>query len=364
VPLRTVERIAVIGAGNGGHAMAAHMTLKGFPVRFYEMPRFADNIRPAQERGGIEITGVVGEGFAQPELITTDIAEAVKGVSHIFVVTQALGHEEVAELCAPHLEENQTIVLFPGSGGTLQFATTLGDMGVTNKVYLAETVTLPYACRLRGPAYVHVHSGSAVREVIAAFPARDTEAVIEASRPAYPTLTPATHVLETALHNANILLHPIGVLFNLGRIEYSKGEFWMYKEGFTPSVMKLKEALDAEKMALLRALDLKPVSYEEYYVWRYQKTWKDFAAVSSKGPFSAKTRYLTEDIPIGMVLWVSLGEMLNVPTPTARALIHITSVIHDMDYWQGGRTMEKLGLAGMTVEELKRYLLEGPAQAV
>lgn len=362
MPPRTVERIAVIGAGNGGHAMAAHLTLKDISVRFYEMPRFADNIRPAQERGGIEITGVVDEGFARPELITTDIAEAIKGASHIFVVTQALGHEEVAELCAPHLEENQTIILFPGSGGTLQFARTLEDAGVTRKVYLAETVTLPYACRLRGPAYVNVHSGSAVREVIAALPARDTEAVIEASRPAYPNLTPATHVLETALYNPNILLHPVGVIFNLGRIEYSKGEFWMYKEGFTPSVMRILEALEVDRMALLRALDVKPVPFEEYYEWRYQKPWSDFVAVSSKGPFSAKTRYITEDIPIGMVLWASLGEMLNVPTPTARALIHISSVIHDTNYWSEGRTMEKLGLAEMTVEELKRYLLEGPAQ--
>lgn len=232
MPPRPMERIAVIGAGNGGHAMAAHMTIKGVPVRFYEMPRFADNIRPARKRGGIEITGVVGEGFARPELITTDIAKAIKGVSHIFVVTQALGHEAVATLCAPYLEENQTIVLFPGSGGTLQLTKTFRDVGMTT------------------------------------------------------------------------------------------------------------------------------------YEWRYEKSWSEFAAVSSKGPASAKTRYISEDIPIGMVLLSSLGEMLNVPTPTARALIHISSVIHDKDYWQGGRTMEKLGLAGMTVEELQRYLLEGPAEAV
>jgi opine dehydrogenase len=363
MPPRSVDSIAVIGAGNGGHAMAAHMILKGFPVRFYELPRFAENIRPAQERGGINITGVVGEGFAKPELMTTDIAAAIKGVSHIFVVTQALAHEDVAELCVPNLEENQTIMLFPGSGGALQVARTFSDRGVTKKVYIAEAVTLPYACRLREPAWVNVHSGSAVREVIAAFPAKDNEAVIEATRPAYPMLTAATHVLETGLYNPNILLHPIGVIFNLGRIEYSQGEFWMYKEGFTPSVMKLLHALEAERMALLRALDVEPVPFEEYYAYRYQKPWSDFAAVSSKGPFSAKTRYISEDIPIGMVLWASLGEMLGVPTPTARALIHISSVIHDTDYWQGGRTMEKLGLAGMTVEELKRYLLEGPTQS-
>jgi opine dehydrogenase len=361
MPPRCVERIAVIGAGNGGHAMAAHMALMGFAVHFYEMPRFAENLRPAQEAGGIHLTGVVGEGFVRPALITTDIEEAIRGTSHIFVVTQALGHEEVAVLCAPYLEENQTVVIFPGSGGSLQFAKVLHDASMTKKVYLAETVTLPYACRMKGPAHVNVHQGSAVREVIACLPARDTEAVVEVTRAAFPSLTPTTHVLEVALYNPNILLHPIGVIFNLGRIEYSQGEFWMYKEGFTPSVMKILYALEAEKKALLRALGLEPVPFEAFYEYRYEKKWEDFAKVASKGPFSARTRYITEDIPIGMVLWASLGEMLGVPTPTAQSLIHISSVIHDTDYWQGGRTMEKLGLSGMTVEELNRYLMEGAA---
>jgi opine dehydrogenase len=363
MPPRTAERITVIGAGHAGHAMAAHLTLEGFPVRLYELPRFADNLRPAQERGGIELTGVVGEGFAKPELITTDVAQAIQGVSHIFVVTQALAHEEVAELCAPHLEASQTIILFPGSGGALQFAKTLRDQRVTHKVYIAETVTLPYACRIKGPAWVNVHSGPAAREIIAAFPGRDVDAVIQATQPVYPMLHPATHVLETALYNPNILLHPIGVIFSLARIEYSEGEFWMYREGFTPSVMKLLKALETERVAMLRAVSVKPMDFEAYYEYRYQKPWSDFAAVASKGPASADTRYISEDIPIGMVLWASLGDMLGIPTPTARSLINISSVIHNTDYWQGGRTVEKLGLAGMTTEELNRYLLEGSAEA-
>ena len=364
MPPRTAKSIAVIGAGHAGHAMAAHLALEGFPVRLFELPRFADSIRPAQERGGIELTGVVGEGFAKPELITTDVAPAIQGASHIFLVTQALAHEEVAQLCAPHLEEDQTIILFPGSGGALQVAKTLQDQGVTRKIYIAETVTLPYACRIKGPAWVNVHSGPAVREIIATFPGRDIDAVIEATRSVYPMLHPATHTLETALYNPNILLHPIGVIFSLSRIEYSKGEFWMYKEGFTPSVMKLLKALEKERVAMLKAVGVEPMEFGAYYEYRYQKTWSDFAAVASKGPASADTRYITEDIPIGMVLWASLGDLLGIPTPTARSLIHISSVIHDTDYWQGGRTVEKLGLAGMTADELKRYLLEGSTQSV
>jgi len=356
---RSLEEIAVIGAGHGGHAMAAHLALSGFPVRFCEMPEFADNLRPAQERGGIELSGTLGEGFARLEVITTDLAAAIRGASHLFVVTQALGHEWVAELCAPHLEAGQSVILFPGSGGTLQFARTLRDRGVEHKLYLAETVTLPYTCRLRGPAQVTIRNGPGAHEPIAALPACDNQAVIETARAAYPTLTAATHVLEIALYNPNILLHPIGVLFNLGRIEYSNGEFWMYKEGFTPSVLKILHALDEEKMALLRALGVDPVPYEASYEYRYQGKWADFATSSSKGPSGANTRYITEDIPIGMVLWASLGRLLGVPTPTAHSLIQISSVIHGTDYWQGGRTVEKLGLAGMTSDSLARYLNQG-----
>ena len=227
-------------------------------------------------------------------------------------------------------------------------------------MYIAEAMTLPYCCRLKGPAWVNVHYGSGVREVIAAFPGQDIEAVIETTKPAYPMLTPATHVLETALYNGNVLLHPIGTIFNLGRIEYSQGEFWMYREGFTPSVLKIMEALDNEKMALLRALGAKPMTFEASYKWRYQKDpWEDFAPTSSKGPTSAQTRYISEDIPIGMTLWASLGELLGIPTPTAQALIHISSVIHDTDYRQDGRTLDKLGLAGLSADALKRYVMEG-----
>jgi opine dehydrogenase len=101
------------------------------------------------------------------------------------------------------------------------------------------------------------------------------------------------------------------------------------------------------------------MEFQQFYHFRYEKAWSDFATVSSKGPASANTRYISEDIPIGMVLWASLGDLLNIPAPTARCLIHISSVIHDVDYWQGGRTVEKLGLAGMSAAELQQYLMEG-----
>ncbi len=127
-----------------------------------------------------------------------------------------------------------------------------GKQNIPPDVFLAESVTLPYSCRIKGPGWVNVHAGPGKREIIGVFPAHSTTAVIENLRTIYPMLTPARHVLEVALYNPNILLHPIGVIFNLGRIEYANGEFWMYREGFTPSVMKILRSLEHERMEILR----------------------------------------------------------------------------------------------------------------
>ena len=355
--------IAVIGAGNAGYAMAAHLSLAGYTVRLYEMPAFAHNLDPIRRQGGIRLTGVMGEGLATLDRVTSDIAEAIAGASHIFVVTQAIAHEMIADLCAPHVEPGQTYAIFPGSGGSLIFANRFRAAGVLAGVFLAETVTLPYSCRIREPGWVNIHAGPGVREVIGVFPARTTDAVVENLRIVYPMLAPARHVLEVALYNPNILLHPIGVIFNLGRIEYANGEFWMYREGFTPSVMKILRALESERVALLRKLDVEPMDFEAFYTYRYGDKWENFAAVSSKGPASAATRYISEDIPIGMVLLSSLGTLLDVPTPTADALIHLGSVIHATDYRTPGRTVARLGLDGYSADEIVHYLNDGSLPA-
>ena len=50
----------VIGAGNGGHAMAAHKTLDGFEVSLFELPRFADRIALTAEDSKAYFPGKAG----------------------------------------------------------------------------------------------------------------------------------------------------------------------------------------------------------------------------------------------------------------------------------------------------------------
>jgi opine dehydrogenase len=41
------------------------------------------------------------------------------------------------------------------------------------------------------------------------------------------------------------------------------------------------------------------------------------------------------------------------------AMIAIANAVNETDYYQEGRTVERLGLAGMSIEEMNRYLETG-----
>ncbi|NIM46387.1 MAG: NADP transhydrogenase subunit alpha, partial [Nitrososphaeria archaeon] len=78
-----------------------------------------------------------------------------------------------------------------------------------------------------------------------------------------------------------------------------------------------------------------------------------------KAPKHLRHRYIFEDVPTGLVPYASLGEMIGVSTPSIKAFIRLASTLHGLDYWQEGRTVERLGLAGLSVEEITELVTEG-----
>jgi len=356
-----MKTICVIGAGNGGSAIAGDMTLAGNSCRLFEFAEYGENLKPIIDRGGITVTGIARTGFARLALATFDLKEAVRGADIVMVTTQALAHERVARELVPCLAPGQAVILWPGSGGSLAVRKAWDEAGMDMPVLLAEGVTFPYCCRrLEGPGTVNIHRIDGPAMLVAALPASDTPAIIRALDGTYAAMVkPAVSILEPALYNVNIIVHPVGALLNMGRIEYAKGEFWMYKEGLTPSVKKVINAMDAERSAVLRALGYKPYTYDEVFRDCFNMSVEQFAATSSKGPFSMKDRYVTEDIPMGASLTVSLARKAGVATPTYDTMIHLASVVNETDLYKGGRTLDNLGLGHLGIAELDAYLRTG-----
>ena len=242
--------IAVIGAGNGGQAMAGFLALKGFGVNLWN--RSGSKVNLLNKIGGIVLEGQV-TGFATPNLMTSDIGEAVHGARLIMVTVPASGHRDVAAQMAPYLSDGQIIVLNPGrTGGALEFRQVLLKNNCNCDVTIVETSTFIYASRTTAEGVSHIY-GIKQRVPVAALPATRTIEVLRVLRKAYPQFIPAENVLFTGFDNIGAVFHPLPVLLNAGRIE-SKVAYEHYRDGVTPSVARVLEALDRERLAIARLL--------------------------------------------------------------------------------------------------------------
>lgn len=365
-------KATVVGGGNTAFGLAATLTLRGFEVALSEAPEFAASVEPVIEQGGIKIRGVTGEGLAELDMVTTDAAEALADAPIVFVCVPAYGHERMAELMAPHLVDDQIVLLMPGNcGGALEFAQSVRCSGTEQRPLVAEAASCLFACRKDGPAGVWVR-GLKQSMPVAAFPARDTERVVGALRELFPQFEAARHVLETGLNNSNHMLHPPGVLLNLGLVELSKEEWGFFFEGLSPAVCRMMEAMDRERVEILSQLHLPPTTLLDWLLTFYGHQGMAgetvYEAVStspvhgpSKGPQSIEHRYITEDVPFGLVPMASIGRELGVATPAIDALVGVACVVNDRDWWAEGRTADKMGLKGLSATEMIEYVMDGGA---
>ncbi|MBT9154016.1 MAG: Opine dehydrogenase [Firmicutes bacterium] len=359
-----LPRIAVLGAGHGGQGMAGHLGLMGCEVSLYN--RSADRIAPFAMAKGIELTGQI-EGFGALEQVTTDMESAIKDAALIMVVVPANGHAAIARACAPYLRDGQIVVLHPGrTGGALEFFNIIREHGCTANVIISEASTLIYACRMLNPAKVHVFG---IKNVIpvAAIPSYRTPEVINKLNIIYPQFVPGDNVLKTSLDNIGAIFHPALTILNAGRIESTHGEFDFYMDGATPAVARVLETMDMERVAVAAALGIRAMTAREWLYIAYDAAGRTLyeamqANIGYKGitaPPTTLMRYITEDVPMSLVPMSSLGHHLNVPTPMIDNMIHLASVIHDTDYWAEGRTVETMGLAELSVKQIRKLVLEG-----
>ncbi len=373
------DLVAVLGGGNGGHAVAANLSLNGYKVNFFELPQFAESFERVLRTKEIRIEGVSIDGTAKLNLATTDIQQAIKDAEVLFVVTPAFGHKAMAEACAPFVQDGQIIVLMPGSGGSLEFVKIFKQRKVKREITFAETCTLPYGARLKSSGHVSVFIHAVILPT-GVFPSKRTNEVIPKLKQYYPIITPAKDVLEAAINNPNPVVHPVATLLSATRIEHAKGEFYLYAEGMTPSVARAYESLNQERLSICKALgyqlyhwdnlefrDYNLGETEEECRYRILNTSMDaafgkdgiYAGIKMKGPEHMKDRYVTEDVPYGMVLLSTLGNLLGVPTPTHDAVIQLSSVVNRTDYWRTGRGMKELDLSKWDKKGLKKFLKEG-----
>lgn len=341
--------VAVLGAGAGGAAAAADLTLRGHEVRLWH-PR-PQRLEPFGR--GVAYRGALGEGVARVA-VREEIGAALLGAEAAVVCLPAVVRPRLVEALAA-ARTSVPFVLNPGGvGGALHLAASLEAPPP-----LATLSTLTYVARLVEPGVVNV-TGVARRVHAAALP--DGDEALRLARELFPQAVPARDVLAADLANVNLVLHPPGAILGAAWIEATGGDFRFYVEGMTPGVVRVLEALDAERLAVARAYghELDPLALEMAAIGTADPTGAgrgDTGAAIREGganatiraPDSLAHRYYAEDVGYGLAPFYALAAAAGITVPVAESLLRLGLTLTGTTDVVGA---EELGIAGLDAADV------------
>ncbi len=350
---------AVLGAGNGGQALAALLKRMGHEVRLWN--RSAGTVNAISDRGALELRGQC-HGTVKLDLITTNLEATLKGVEVLFIVLPAHVHHEMALRISPFVEEENAVILNPGrTGGVLEFKQGLMETGKRSLPLVMETQSLFCACRAHSPGIIDILSFKR-ENTISGIPKERINSLWPQLKYIYGNLRLADTTLETGLNNIGAILHPTPVLLNAGWIESRDIFFPHYYHGISPSVAALVEKIDEERLKVAEKYNVIVNSvkhwHENNYGFEgrnlYETLQGNSAYASIDAPRSLNTRYLHEDIPTGLVPISELGRAAGVPTPYINMIIELGNAMLNTDFRKNGRNLKRMGLEGKTIDEIKQ----------
>lgn len=368
------SKVCIIGAGNGGLAAAADLTLRGNEVVLAELPKFEENIKEIKKKGGIFLKALkstrLKEGFAKIDKVTTNIGEAISNSNIIFIITPSFAHKKIAEECAPYITSNHTVVLAPGNiGGSIEFYNTLIEHGTDKEVVISEMECMMYACRKQNNSTIYIR-GLKHNLGFSTFPAVATEKELSKVKNIYPNITIRNNVFETGFSNINPILHVPILISNISNIENNK-DLLMYHEGLTKSTGNISELMDQERMKLneySNAFKLKPMT-NIYRDWYYHQGVRGDSLVElasknpiyyeSKLPDTLNHRYLLEDVPYGLIPMASILDKFNINSDMIKSVIQIAQSAINKDINEEARSLKTMKLINEKPEDIIDILEHG-----
>lgn len=352
-------RVAILGAGNAGCAVAADLTLHGHEITLIKTSHAMhdDNFEFLHQNGCRMTLNEFGEiKTARIAHVTRDLS-ALQGNEIVIIYIQSNFHEQLIQRIAPYLQDDQILLINPGYLSTAYVLKHCKD----KKLIICEAESSFIDGRIMKPGLFRVGFRN-VRNPIGIFPAARREEAIAKLDRLGERFVYLDSVVEAALHNPNMIVHTVGSVMSIPRIEKAKGDFCMYHEAYTrdnPATWRILEALDNEKMNVLEKLGFARLSYVEACKYRNsldetmdaKEVFLDYSEMDTraKGPTKVDSRYISEDVPQGLVMLEALGQELGVQTPIASALIELSSAALGRSMRAEGRTPEELGRENIRV---------------
>ncbi len=353
----------IVGGGNGALAFAAYLGLKGHPIRLWEFPEFREHLSVVYEKGRVRAKGVL-DGDVDVECFD-DLSDALKDATMILAVVPAFAHRRLAEEIASALDERAVLILNPGrTGGALEVARILRQSGRNNPV--AEAQSLLFACRRKGEDTVRI---GGIKNVMGfgVFPARHTETIANRVKAFIPQFRAVPDVRTTSFGNIGAMFHPASLMLNLGIVQ-SGEPYEYYVKMMTPAVVNIIQKIDQERVAVgaevgADVFDARTWLRESYGLSddlpldRLLRENPSYQGIM--GPSDVRARYITEDVPTGLVPIEAVAQKVGIATPAISAMVSLTEVHIGENYRATGRTLVALGLDEVIPSDYDTFFMEG-----
>ncbi|KAI0433299.1 putative NAD/NADP octopine/nopaline dehydrogenase [Xylaria sp. FL1042] len=359
-----ITSVSIVGTGNCGCAFAADLENRGIKVLLYAHPNHSANANAIRSIGYLDAIGGV-EGRFYPA-VSTSMSAALRFSTIIIIAVPSFAQNDILAELEKHDTSNHIIIAASGN-----FFTLVACKRIRAR-YLLETSASPFASRVldgkqseqglssNSKYGVHVLGFKSVMP-IASLPTDMGNDLRSDINGMFPTpLKWCGNVIEAAFYNFNGVLHPITAVMNAGWVEHTKGDFYFYPQGMTPSVTKVMEQIDNERMIIASRYGKATPCLKQMnaYYGLNCSSLTEFAEKSTLHskmrvcPTSMQHRYLLEDLPYVLVPWYELGVKAGLESPFMRSLILWASTINGTDYLRVGRNLKALGLENWSLDEI------------
>jgi opine dehydrogenase len=349
----------VVGSGPGGLAVAADLAGQ-YAVTITDLPAFVVQLDPVREAGGVTVNSS-WHGETLIELAVAALAEAVAGAELVVVAVPAPHHRTLAEAVVASLAPRATLLFVGDGGGGLVARTALARAG-REDVLAAETNCLPHISRSLRPGRIAADRKTG-GVLIAALPADRTEDLHARLSPVWPQLRPALSAWDTLLLNYDAIDTAPTALLNAAAIERRPGGFLLWGEGASPAVVRVIVAVDAELLAVRRAIGGGGPGFHEMFVAQGlappAETFasslaqsKVLASVRPAGSPEALERLTAASIAWTLGVGARLGRAAGVRTPTLDGLVALGSAMLERDLGSEATTLRSLDVEAADVPTL------------
>lgn len=360
-----MAKVTICGGNNAAHVLTAFASYAGWEVDIFTMtPDEAQRLNDATitaKNNGQSVSG-------KPRRVSTNPAEVIPGSELVLLTLPAFAHSSALTVIADHLDNGTSIGVLPSRGGFDWQACHLLDID-GRSLTIFGLQTLPWACRITIYGQEVEILGTKVAVDIAVQPATEQDKIIQLlSFIPDVKLTPVHSFLTLTLANTGQLLHP-GIMYGLtaGKEDkvYAENEIPLFYQSIDEFTADILQSLSDEIQAIAKALGEQLPSFDPTQVialhdWvrkAYEGLIEDhstlqrafasntaYAAIKTpsrkleNGQYSVdfKGRYLSEDIPFGLVVVRGIAELVGVSTPIIDKIIIWAQTQLDKTFLENG----------------------------